>query len=126
MITYLDRLRRIHWRLAPALTIAAALAMLIIGLLAHRYEIVRDTLWVLGFWTAISLACGAIGGALNAHAKTRRQRAVDRELREARERLMAKIETVIAAQSATPHASCICPTTAAGLDLCDRCPGRNP
>lgn len=123
----MTRLPHLHWRLAPAVTIAAALATLTIGLLAHRYEVVRDTLWVLGFWTAVSLAFGAIGGALNARAKTLRQRAVDRELREAQARFKVKIDAIIAAkQAATPYDTCICPTTAAGLDLCDRCPGRNP
>ncbi len=114
-------------RPAAITTMAAALAMLTIGLLAHRYEVVRDALWVLAFWTAISLLCGAIGGALKARQKTRRARAVDRELREAQRLFNIKIDALIGENApATPYATCICPTTAAGLDLCDRCPGRTP
>lgn len=122
MSTYLGRLRRAHWRLGPILDVTAAIGILIWGFTTGHNQGVLRVLWALGLWLAVSLACGA----LYAYLATS-----NRKMRESRLQFEAKMQaelTAILAEhpAATPHAACICPTTAAGLDLCDRCPGRNP
>lgn len=109
-----------------AFIIVGCLVVLTAGVLTHRSEVVKEALWVLGFWLVLSAAFGIVAAAAGYRMNTLRARAVDRQLRETQRVFTAKVNALIAQQAATPHQACICPSTAAGLDLCDRCPGRNP
>lgn len=109
-------------RIAPAIAVLASAGALAYVLYARRAEIIQESPWALAGWAMLLLAWGAAMCYLAVS---------NRKMRESRVQFEAKMGAELAAMIAAdpparPHAACICPKTAAGLDLCDRCPGRTP